>query len=163
GLDPTLIRTTAFGISAVLAGVAGGVYASVSNFISPESFPFFQSIVFLLVVMLGGLDRVLGPLIGACVVVLLPELLATLGQYQLLFVGALTLAVLRLAPMGIVGVAGGLGGLVAQWFRKPTRNSVPRQRCDVEAFLAPGTTRSGISARNLAVNFGGLHAVKDLS
>ena len=68
GLDPTLIRTTAFGISAVLAGIAGGVYASISNFISPESFPFFQSILFLLVVMLGGADRLLGPLIGACVV-----------------------------------------------------------------------------------------------
>jgi branched-chain amino acid transport system ATP-binding protein len=163
GLDPTLIRTTAFGISAVLAGVAGGVYASLSNFISPESFPFFQSIVFLLVVMLGGLDRVLGPLIGACIVVLLPELLATLGQYQLLFVGALTLAVLRLAPMGIVGVAAGLGGVVAQWFPKPPHNSVPGRRCDVKAFLAAGTTRSGISVRNLAVNFGGLHAVKDLS
>jgi branched-chain amino acid transport system ATP-binding protein len=101
------IRTTAFGISAVAAGIAGGVYASLSNFISPESFPFFQSIVFLLVVMLGGADRVLGPLIGACVVVLLPELLATLGQYRLLFVGVLMLAVLRLAPMGLVGVVAG--------------------------------------------------------
>jgi ABC-type branched-subunit amino acid transport system permease subunit len=101
GLDPTLVRTTAFGISAVAAGIAGGVYASLSNFISPESFPFFQSIVFLLVVMLGGADWVLGPLIGACVVVLLPELLATLGQYRLLFVGVLMLAVLRLAPMGL--------------------------------------------------------------
>ena len=99
GLDPTLIRTTAFGISAVAAGIAGGVYASLSNFISPESFPFFQSILFLLVVMLGGTDRVLGPLIGASVVVLLPELLATLGQYRLLFVGVLMLVVLRLAPM----------------------------------------------------------------
>ena len=103
GLDPTLIRTAAFGISAVAAGIAGGVYASISNFISPESFPFFQSILFLLVVMLGGADRVLGPLVGACVVVLLPELLATLGQYRLLFVGLLMLAVLRLAPTGLVG------------------------------------------------------------
>src|SRR5208282_6219922 len=108
GLDPTLVRTTAFGISAVAAGIAGGIYASISNFISPESFPFFQSILFLLVVMLGGADRVLGPLIGACVVVLLPELLSTLGQYRLLFVGALMLAVLRLAPVGLVGVIAGL-------------------------------------------------------
>ena len=98
------IRTAAFGISAVAAGIAGGVYASISNFISPESFPFFQSILFLLVVMLGGADRVLGPLVGAVVVVLLPELLATLGQYRLLFVGVLMLAVLRLAPTGLVGL-----------------------------------------------------------
>src|SRR6202034_2794649 len=108
GLNPTLIRTTAFAISAVAAGIAGGVYASISNFISPESFPFFQSILFLLVVMLGGADRLLGPLVGACVVVLLPELLATLGQYRLLFVGALMLLVLRLAPVGLVGLIAGL-------------------------------------------------------
>ena len=55
----------AFAILAVEAGIAGGIYASISNFISPESFPFSQSILFLLVVMLGGADRVLGPLIGA--------------------------------------------------------------------------------------------------
>ena len=155
-LDPTLIRTTAFGISAVLAGIAGGVYASISNFISPESFPFFQSILFLLVVMLGGADRVLGPLIGACVVVLLPELLATLGQYRLLFVGALMLVVLRLAPVGLVGV-------VAHLFPRKGREAAPQQRTDISRFLAAGATGSGISVRNLAVSFGGVHAVRDLS
>jgi ABC-type branched-subunit amino acid transport system ATPase component len=156
GLDPTLIRTTALGISAVLAGIAGGVYASISNFISPESFPFFQSILFLLVVMLGGADRVLGPLIGACVVVLLPELLATLGQYRLLFVGALMLVVLRLAPVGLVGV-------IARLFPAKGREAAPQQRTDISRFLAAGATGSGISVRNLAVSFGGVHAVRDLS
>ena len=105
GLDPTLDphrRRSASRRS--LAGLAGGVFASITNFISPESFPFFQSILFLLVVMLGGADRLLGPLVGACVVVLLPELLVVLGQYRLLFVGALLLLVLRLAPVGLVGV-----------------------------------------------------------
>ena len=156
GLDPTLIRTTAFGISAVLAGIAGGVYASISNFISPESFPFFQSILFLLVVMLGGADRLLGPLIGACVVVLLPELLATLGQYRLLFVGALMLVVLRLAPVGLVGV-------VAHLFPRKGGEAAPQQQTDITRFLAAGATGSGISVRNLAVSFGGVHAVRDLS
>jgi len=156
GLDPTLVRTTAFGISAVAAGIAGGVYASISNFISPESFLFFQSILFLLVVMLGGADRVLGPLVGACVVVLLPELLATLGQYRLLFVGLLMLAVLRLAPAGLVGVIAGLLPKVASV-------AAPRQRRDVEGLLASGTVGRGLSVRDLAVSFGGVRAVRDLS
>ena len=119
-------------------------------------FPFFQSILFLLVVMLGGADRLLGPLIGACVVVLLPELLATLGQYRLLFVGALMLVVLRLAPVGLVGV-------VAHLFPRKGREAAPQQRTDVSRFLAAGATGSGISVRNLAVSFGGVHAVRDLS
>ena len=156
GLDPTLMRTTAFGISAAVTGIAGGVYASISNFISPESFPFFQSILFLLVVMLGGADRVLGPLIGACIVVLLPELLATFGQYRLLFVGVLMLAVLRLAPVGLVGV-------IARLFPSKIRETVARERCDIERFLAAGTTGDGISVRDLAVSFGGVRAVRDLN
>jgi branched-chain amino acid transport system ATP-binding protein len=156
GLDPTLVRTTAFGISAVAAGIAGGVYASISNFISPESFPFFQSILFLLVVMLGGADRVLGPLLGACVVALLPELLATLGQYRLLFVGVLMLAVLRLAPTGLVG-------LVAHVWPKTPSDSVPQQRLDVGRFLAAGVAGQKISVRDLSVSFGGVRAVSDLS
>src|SRR5580658_5056819 len=156
GLDPTLMRTTAFGISAAVTGIAGGVYASISNFISPESFPFFQSILFLLVVMLGSADRALGPLVGACIVVLLPEMLATLGQYRLLFVGVLLLAVLRVAPTGVVGVIAGLSA-------KKARETAPRKRADVEAFLASAATGQGISVRNLALSFGGVHAVRNLS
>jgi branched-chain amino acid transport system ATP-binding protein len=156
GLDPTLIRTMAFGISAAVAGIAGGIYAPLSGFISPESFPFFQSILFLLVVMLGGADRMLGPLIGACVVVLLPELLATLGQYRLLFVGVLMLIVLRLAPVGLVGVA-------ARLLPAKVRGAAPREPCDVNRFLAAGATGDGVAVRDLAVSFGGVRAVRHLS
>jgi branched-chain amino acid transport system ATP-binding protein len=156
GLDPTLIRTTAFGISAVAAGVAGGVYSSISNFISPESFPFFQSILFLLVVMLGGADRVLGPLVGALVVVLLPELLATLGQYRLLFVGVLMLLVLRLAPTGLVG-------LIARALPKADRATVAKARRDIGRILGSGASGQSIAVRDLAVSFGGVHAVRNLS
>jgi branched-chain amino acid transport system ATP-binding protein len=156
GLDPTLIRTAAFGISAVAAGLAGGVYASISNFISPESFPFFQSILFLLVVMLGGADRVVGPIVGALVVVLLPELLATLGQYRLLFVGVLTLAVLRLAPTGLVG-------LIAGVLRNSERATVAQERSDIVRFFASGASGQALSVRDLSVSFGGVRAVRDLS
>jgi branched-chain amino acid transport system ATP-binding protein len=155
GLDPTLVRTAAFGISAVAAGLAGGVYASISNFISPESFPFFQSILFLLVVMLGGADRLLGPIVGALVVVLLPELLATLGQYRLLFVGVLMLAVLRLAPTGLVG-------LIADVLPKRPRETLARERSDVGRFLATGTSSQSLSVRDLSISFGGVHALRDL-
>ena len=156
GLDPTLVRTAAFGISAVAAGLAGGVYASISNFISPESFPFFQSILFLLVVMLGGADRVLGPIVGALVVVLLPELLATLGQFRLLFVGVLMLAVLRLAPTGLVG-------LIASVLPGKERETLAKERSDIGRFLAAGASGQALAVRDLSVSFGGVRAVRDLN
>ena len=156
GLDPTVVRTTAFAISAILAGVAGGVYASLSNFISPESFPFFQSILFLLVVMLGGADRTLGPLIGAAIVVLLPEVLSTLGQYRLLFVGVLILVVLRLAPAGILGVIAGM-------MPRRLQPATPAKKIDVEAFLAAGVASHGIALKDVSVDFGGVRALSNLS
>jgi ABC-type branched-subunit amino acid transport system ATPase component len=156
GLDPTLVRTAAFGISAVAAGVAGGVYAPISNFISPESFPFFQSILFLLVVLLGGADRVIGPIVGALVVVLLPELLATLGQYRLLFVGLLMLAVLRLAPTGLVGLIAGL-------LPNKGRQTNASERSDIARFLASDSGGRALAVRDLSVSFGGVHAVRNLT
>lgn len=155
GLNPTLIRTTAFALSAVAAGVAGGVFASMTNFISPESFPFFQSILFLLVVMIGGAERVVGPVVGAIVVVLLPEVLSSLAQYRLLFVGVLMLVVLWLAPTGLVG-------LVSRWFERPAavKNAQPHR--DIIAFLKTGAVGRGLSVRGVSISFGGVHAVKNL-
>ncbi len=156
GLDPTLIRTVAFALSAAAAGLAGGVFAAMSDFISPESFPFFQSILFLLVVMIGGADRVLGPLIGALVVVLLPELLSWLAQYRLLFVGLLLLLVLRLAPDGFVG-------LIDRFLAKPGRGRAAEAKRDVTAMLAASAGRGTLAVEDLSVSFGGVKAVVGLS
>ena len=155
GLDPTLIRTTAFALSAIAAGVAGGVFASMTNFISPESFPFFQSILFLLVVMIGGPERVIGPLVGALIVVLLPEVLSFLAEYRLLFVGLLLILVLLLAPTGLVG-------LISQWFERPWVSKNAEPRCDVIAFLKAGAVGRELSVRNVSISFGGVHAVRSL-
>ena len=153
GLDLVRIRTMAFALSAVLAGLAGAVFASMTNFISPESFPFFQSILFLLVVMIGGSGTVLGPLFGAVVVVLLPELLSFLAEYRLLFVGALLLAVLWLAPEG---VAGAIGRFTAG---PPQARAARSGRFDAAAFLAGGRSGEALHVEDLRIAFGGVQAV----
>jgi ABC-type branched-subunit amino acid transport system ATPase component/ABC-type branched-subunit amino acid transport system permease subunit len=156
GLDPTVIRATAFGLSAVAAGLAGGIFAPVTSFISPESFPFLQSILFLLVVMIGGADRLLGPLLGALVVVLLPETLSFLAEYRLLFVGLLLLLVLRVAPSGLVGLA---ARFLPQ--SRPAASAEPGR--DVLQYLFHASGEPGLSAQALSVHFGGVRAVNDVS
>jgi branched-chain amino acid transport system ATP-binding protein len=156
GLDPTVIRTVAFAISAAVTGLAGGMFAAMSDFISPESFPFFQSILFLLVVMIGGADRVLGPLVGAIIVVLLPELLSWLAQYRLLFVGLLLLVVLRLAPGGLVGMA-------APLLRVRVNDRNPKASRDITAMLSEAGERGTLVAEGVSVAFGGVKAVTNLS
>ena len=118
-------------------------------------FPFFQSIIFLLVVMLGGADRVLGPLIGALVVVPLPELLASLGQYRLLFVGVLILAVGRLAPTGLVGSS------PSCCRRRSARDRNRTMR--LRSIPGSGATGETMAVSDLAGSFGGVQAVRDLS
>src|SRR5207253_5512508 len=103
GLSPVRIKTLAFAVSALCAGVAGAFFAALSGFVTPSTFAFSQSILFVLVVIIGGAGSLSGPLAGAAIVVLLPEVLSALAEYRLLFFGVLLLAVLLLTPEGIVG------------------------------------------------------------
>ena len=106
GLHTVAIRWAAFVVSAAYAGVAGGLFTPLTGFVSPEAFPLITSIIFVLVVMAGGQGTVAGPLVGAVVVVLLPETLSFLAEYRLLLFGALLFTVLLIAPGGVVGALG---------------------------------------------------------
>ncbi|MGB7123224.1 MAG: ATP-binding cassette domain-containing protein, partial [Bradyrhizobium sp.] len=148
---PVPVRTAAFVLAAAAAGVAGGLQAALTGFIAPSSFPFSQSILFLLVVVVGGAGRTLGPLIGSAVVVLLPELLAGLEEYRLLVFGAGLLIVLWAAP-------GGIAGALAHLMRP--RKSLTEARPDIDFALAHITgARGSLTAEGVRVAFGGVVAV----
>ena len=156
GLNVVVVRTVAFIVSAFLAGIAGALFATISNFISPESFPFFQSIVFLLVVLVGGVGTVLGPVVGAVIVVLLPEMLSFLAEYRLLFFGALLLIILWLVPEGVMGA-------VERRLRKATRGSPRPDESEVAKFLARGGAGAALEIEGLGIAFGGTRAVSEVS
>jgi len=155
GLDLIAMRVTAFALSAAAAGLAGGVFAPLTAFVSPSAFTFFQSILFLLVVIIGGAGTTAGPLVGAMVVVLLPQLGARFAEYQLLVFGGILLVVLRLAPDGIVGA-------LARRRRRHPVASAATARADA-APLGHTVDRVDLDARDLAIAFGGVRAVSDLS
>jgi branched-chain amino acid transport system ATP-binding protein len=79
GLNPVAVRIVAFALSALAAGLAGALFAPLAGFVSPSGFTFSQSILYLLAVIVGGAGTTLGPLVGAAMVVLLPQLLAALA------------------------------------------------------------------------------------
>lgn len=156
GLNPIVLRTAAFFLSALITGIAGGVFAVISSFISPGSFPFLESILFLLVVMIGGTYTVLGPLVGALVVVLIPETLSWLGEYRFLFVGVLLLLVLRLAPQGLVGLVTGL------WRGRGAGDRISGDDTDPEC-LTRENHAQGLRVDDVGISFGGVKAVQALS
>jgi len=152
GLSPLRIKTLAFAVSALCAGVAGAFFAALSGFVTPSTFAFSQSLLFVLVVIIGGAGSLAGPLAGAAIVVLLPEVLAALAEYRLLFFGALLLVVLWLAPDGVTGLA-------ARW---AARRRKPRIAASGEAMRAPRETQA-LAARGLGIAFGGVRAASDVS
>jgi ABC-type branched-subunit amino acid transport system ATPase component/ABC-type branched-subunit amino acid transport system permease subunit len=152
GLNPVAIKTAAFAISAVFAGVAGAFFAPLSGFVTPSTFSFSQSILFVLVVMIGGAGSVAGPLVGAAIVVLLPEALAALAEYRLLVFGALLLAALWVAPEGVVGSVQRLFG---RW-------RAPRPASRGEVVVRPARA-APLRAEGLSIAFGGVRAASDVS
>jgi branched-chain amino acid transport system ATP-binding protein len=105
GLNPPVLRTIALSLSAATAGLAGALFAPLTTFVSRSAFPFVQSILFLPTVIIGRAGMVFGPLIGAVLIVLLPEYLSSLAEYRLLFLGTLHVGVLWMAPGGMAGTA----------------------------------------------------------
>jgi branched-chain amino acid transport system ATP-binding protein len=157
GLNPLVIKTVAFTVSAMLAGLAGGLFAPLSGFVTPDSFGFMQSILFMLVVVVGGAGATAGPLAGALVVGLLPELLSALAEYRLLFFGGLLLLVLWVAPDGIVGT-------VRLVMRRLSRAVAPPSWQAVQPGLGlPARQRQALAAHELGMVFGGVRAVSNLS
>jgi ABC-type branched-subunit amino acid transport system ATPase component/ABC-type branched-subunit amino acid transport system permease subunit len=157
GLNPVAIKTAAFAISAVFAGLAGAIFAPLMMFVAPDSFPFSQSILFLLAVIVGGSGWVLGPVVGAVVTVMLPELLSSMAEYRLLFVGALLLFVLWIAPDGVIGS-------IARYLRRIDTTAAGTERAfDLSAFLANGTGRHRLEIAGIGISFGGVRAASDVS
>ncbi|WP_121064503.1 ATP-binding cassette domain-containing protein [Chachezhania antarctica] len=155
GYDPFVTRLAAFAIAAGAAGLAGGLFASLMQFIAPSNFVLSQSILFLFAVILGGAGTVLGPLVGAGVAVLLPEFLSGLAEYRLLFFGALLIAVLLVAPRGIVGT-------VAAFLPRRAQRVEPASAEDSMAFVTPETPQ-GLEVNGLGIAFGGVRAVNGAS
>ncbi|MDR1534230.1 MAG: branched-chain amino acid ABC transporter permease [Planctomycetota bacterium] len=85
------------------AGVAGCYYAFLSNFISADSFHLDEGFVILGMVLVGGLGSLAGPLIGAAILVVIPEIFRFLAEYRLILYGVAILITMHLRPQGICG------------------------------------------------------------
>jgi ABC-type branched-subunit amino acid transport system ATPase component/ABC-type branched-subunit amino acid transport system permease subunit len=147
GLNPYFLRTAAFTLGAAFAGAGGCLYAFLSGFVSPDSFTMQASILFLLVILFGGLGRVMGPVVGALVLIVLPELLHQFSDYRLILYGGLLLASIYFLPGGVVGA---LAGRAA----RPRDGGVA-----VEPWRPARTEGRALEARGLEIHFGGIAAL----
>ena len=102
GVPVATYRALAFGLSAFYTGVAGGLFAFVVGFVSPDAFDVFLSVDFVVMIIVGGLGSVPGSVIGAAVVTLLHDGLASFQNYRPLIFGALLIACMLFMPGGVM-------------------------------------------------------------
>lgn len=122
GLNPTIVKLTAFSLGAMLGGLAGCFFAARQGFVSPESFTFTESAVILAIVVLGGMGSQVGVVVAAVVLVGLPELGRNFAEFRMLLFGLAMVAIMVWRPAGLI--AG----------RKPS------VRVDVQKYVGAGPT-----------------------
>ena len=174
GVDTTYYKVMAFSLSAGYAGFGGWLFAhSCSHYISPDTFSFEQSVIMLVMAVLGGNGSAIGSIVGAILLTLLPEVLRFLKDSYMMVYAAGIVLIMIFMPSGIAG-------LVKKHARQPAVAGVVECRFDggpagcgssrrrensggkPHAFSIEDCTGSGevlLRVKGLAKHFGGLKAV----
>ncbi|MFI0471679.1 branched-chain amino acid ABC transporter permease [Halomonas sp. HMF6819] len=107
GINPYPVRLVAFVISAAITGLAGALYADLNGFVSPTVLSWHFSGELMVIVILGGVGRLYGPLAGAILFVMMETFLGGITQYWQLFLGLVLLGVVLFAKHGVMGFLAG--------------------------------------------------------
>lgn len=104
GINTMKYKLFAFAFGSFWAGIAGILFAAKMQFVSPESFTFIESVLILSMVILGGLGNTYGAVLGAFLLVLLPEVLREVQLYRMLVLGIGLVLLMRFRPQGLLGI-----------------------------------------------------------
>ena len=102
GVDVAAKKRAAFVVAAVYAAIAGGLLACMNGLITPDAASFMHSIEFVAMVIIGGLGSVLGAVVGAAFLIVLPQVLTALQEYEQAVLGLLIMVFMIALPAGIV-------------------------------------------------------------
>ncbi|MCO5388112.1 branched-chain amino acid ABC transporter permease [Desulfosporosinus sp.] len=102
GINTTYYKLLAFALGAFIAGMAGGLSAHLTFFIGPKDFAYHRTVEILSFAVLGGSDLIIGPIVGALLLTMLPELLRSASEYRLMIYGALMVIMMAFRPQGLI-------------------------------------------------------------
>ena len=103
GIQTTYYKVMAFAFSAAFAGLAGGLYAGYLGVLDPASFDFMKSIEILVMVVLGGMGSMLGSILSATVLTILPEALRSMADYRMVLYSVVLVLMMIFRPGGLLG------------------------------------------------------------
>ncbi|MGR3513062.1 MAG: branched-chain amino acid ABC transporter permease [Paracoccaceae bacterium] len=110
GLNPHRLRLLAFVVSGAVTGLAGALFADLNRFVSPTMFSWQLSGELIILIIIGGVGRLMGPVIGAALFVALEHWLGGLTEFWLVWLGVILLLIVLFARGGVVGLLTGKAG-----------------------------------------------------
>ncbi len=102
GINTTKTKLIAFGLGACWAGFMGAFFAAKNSYVAPKSFHFIESAIILCIVVLGGMGSIVGVILAALIIVLLPENLRFLSEYRMLIFGGVMIVMMVFRPEGLI-------------------------------------------------------------
>ena len=103
GIHTTRYKIQAFVLAAFYAGIAGSFYAHFVKFISPDSFYIYESFILLAMLAFGGQGNLAGPVVGAAVLIIIPEMFRFLQEYRMLVYGGILVVMMLVRRQGLLG------------------------------------------------------------
>ncbi|MBV9863075.1 MAG: branched-chain amino acid ABC transporter ATP-binding protein/permease [Alphaproteobacteria bacterium] len=157
GIAKPVLLMTVFLFSGAAAGVAGGLFASLQSYITPDAFTFDLSVLFFIAILIGGRGSILGPLLGTIILTVLPEFSAPLVAWSTFLYAALLLLI-------VLAIPGGIAELLDYKNRRPLerhREIVPRP--DLLPRVLNRTIEAGpLILDGITLSFGGVRAIDAL-
>jgi branched-chain amino acid transport system permease protein len=162
GISKPRMLIAIFLFAGALAAIAGGLFASLQTYITPDAFTFDLSILFFIAILIGGRGSILGPMLGTIILTILPEIAAPLAAWSTFLYAALLLAIVLAMP-------GGIAALLDFRNRRPlaiNRAIVPRPAAlgDIARKTLDDNTSDDktLSLRNIVLSFGNVRAIDGL-
>jgi len=103
GVRTTRYKVQAFVLAAFYAGIAGSYYAHFIKYISPDSFYIYESFILLAMLAFGGQGNLIGPVVGAAVLIIIPEVFRFLQEYRMLVYGSVLIIMMLVRRQGLLG------------------------------------------------------------
>ena len=157
GISKPALLGAVFLFSGATAGIAGGLFASLQSYITPEAFTFDLSVLFFIAILIGGRGSILGPLIATIILTWLPEIAAPLVVWSTFLYAVLLLVI-------VLAVPGGIAALLDVKSRRPlpaNRTVLPNPE-RLPTLLANTQAPHPIQLQNIVLSFGAVRAIDGL-
>jgi branched-chain amino acid transport system permease protein len=157
GISKPRMLVSIFLFAGALAAVAGGLFASLQTYITPDAFTFDLSVLFFIAILIGGRGSILGPMLGTIILTILPEVAAPLAAWSTFLYAVLLLLIVLVMP-------GGIAALLDLRNRRPlasNRAIIPRPAALAECFRK-SAGRETLKLRGVTLSFGNVRAIDNL-